>query len=135
MTVNVELLERVKHHILEEPLRLDMSIWISHHEKGPYTPACGTIGCIAGWAIELSGGEKLSKEMSQKGIFGQADIATELLGLTPLVAKRVFHVDSWPHPLRAEEWEAEDIEDVAMRRLALARITARRIDHLIETGE
>lgn len=55
-SVNVKLLRRIKKHILEEPKRFDMQ-FIRHPLIGiqkAKIPACGTVCCIAGWAIKLT---------------------------------------------------------------------------------
>jgi hypothetical protein len=54
------LLGDVIEAIRQEPARLDMSDWITHfHEKSIAVPeeggpACGTVACIAGWAVILA---------------------------------------------------------------------------------
>jgi hypothetical protein len=63
--VNVELLQKVKELILAEPNRLDMEDFqrtVDEYsaqrmrERGVKPPACGTTGCIAGWAVGLVDG-------------------------------------------------------------------------------
>ena len=61
MDINVELLEKVKAKIREEPRRMDMADWgrvidPRRIEGDDNLPPCGTVGCIAGWAEILSGG-------------------------------------------------------------------------------
>ena len=71
--MNVERLRKIKDHILEEPLRvnmgplicsrgnrklldanwcIDITLPLSHRRRWP---DCGTVGCIAGWEIILYG--------------------------------------------------------------------------------
>jgi hypothetical protein len=52
--MNVELLEKVKKHILAEPKRINMNNWCYKKPKSRGGPACGTVGCIAGWTVLLS---------------------------------------------------------------------------------
>lgn len=61
-----ELLRQIRALVLEEPRRLNMKTWIAAYEgrvrrndfNYPLTdtsrlPACGTVGCIAGWGLTL----------------------------------------------------------------------------------
>lgn len=56
-----DLLLRIKAIVLDEPKRLDMRWWVSRwkgkrtHDAcvDPPAPACGTVGCIAGWGALL----------------------------------------------------------------------------------
>jgi hypothetical protein len=55
MAVNVELLKKIKEHILEEPRRLHMDNFVCRVPvDSPKNPPCGTVACIAGWAVILS---------------------------------------------------------------------------------
>jgi len=51
--LNVKLLNRIKKHIIAEPKRYNQNIW-GRQVIGEDAPACGTQGCIAGWAVFLS---------------------------------------------------------------------------------
>jgi hypothetical protein len=58
-----DLLRRIKTEVLAEPLRLDMGDWVvCFHGERPIStlrraitsqPACGTVGCLAGWGMIL----------------------------------------------------------------------------------
>lgn len=130
--MNVELLERVKAHILEDPRRLDMELWIQDKMYGPDSPPCGTVGCIAGWAVELTEGGAAHFRSSYI-----TEEARKLLDLTFQQSGTLFHTDSWPEEFRDAYaatyknygWMAPDY------RLKQAQVTAARIDHLIQTGE
>src|ERR1700727_2591993 len=59
MSVNKELLKKVRDIIVEEPKRLNMRYWGVHEtltdpvfftDKIEY-PSCGTVACLAGWTI------------------------------------------------------------------------------------
>lgn len=60
-----ELLEEVKEVIKVDPLRYDQKIWLAREgyvefvsRKARQTaPACGTIGCVAGWVMALTTSE------------------------------------------------------------------------------
>lgn len=54
-----DLLERVCEVILEEPKRYDQGNWLFDCKKqwdGQDGPACGTVGCVAGWIGAMVGG-------------------------------------------------------------------------------
>jgi len=83
--MNVELLLKVKQHILAEPRRLDMGEWLLQGEPGEILcgstfPECGTIGCISGWAEILSG----------QGMSGEV-----VLELTPAQECELFYTTQW----------------------------------------
>jgi hypothetical protein len=136
--MNVELLQRVKQHILEEPRRLDMDDWAHTSNEAP----CGTQACIAGWACVLTGkatlnprgyytfGDPLSDSyVSPSRVGGQA------LGLTPDEADRLFYAYGaeeeedygWPNEYRLRYERATDAKEKAIA-------TADRIDRFIATN-
>lgn len=49
MTVNVDLLRKVKQQIVDHPESHDQAVWAEKR-------SCGTVCCVAGWAAHLSGG-------------------------------------------------------------------------------
>ena len=49
-----ELLGEIRKIILEEPKRYDQTDTLFHCDASdPLAPACGTIGCVAGWVVAL----------------------------------------------------------------------------------
>lgn len=124
--LNVELLERVKAHILEEPRRLDMGLWADSEGEAP----CGTVGCIAGWAIILGTGARFDRTGFQlvyrnnRPVAGFAHSAAKLLGLSIDQANEVFCVGGWPDDLA-------DMYDSARDDRGRAEATAKRINRLI----
>lgn len=56
------LLSEIRKLILEEPKRYDQGTWGRVGEHAAYyygkehVPACGTVGCVAGWVSALKGG-------------------------------------------------------------------------------
>lgn len=73
--MNVKLLREVAEHILEEPKRFQMETFISRDmdffRRRHIAPACGTVGCIAGWTCILSLGPKAEVlEGDSQAIFG-----------------------------------------------------------------
>lgn len=98
--MNVEMLLKIKAHILEEPKRVNMDVFrIRKNDMECATqpndllekhvdswPACGTVGCIAAWALMLDGMEEWWR-------CSPADWAARLLDLTN---RRLFFVEHWP---------------------------------------
>lgn len=125
--MNIELLKKVRAHILEEPKRLFMPGFLARKvsdddEGAERYPACGTIGCYAGWIYELSGehgdeGVKLSMK------------AADLAGLDHVSANRLFfeYVTGWSEEDNRKLWSGDGTPETA----ALA---AKRLDLFIESG-
>ncbi len=49
------LLQDVKRRMLEEPKRVEMDNWVEKRHPEDGGPACGTVGCFAGWVCLLKG--------------------------------------------------------------------------------
>ncbi len=91
------LLNAIARVITEEPKRLDMSVVCYRKERllrdaitdlewnKIKIPACGTVGCIAGWALVLTG---LTSESTAIG--NETWMAEMVLGLTPNQGKELF---------------------------------------------
>lgn len=132
--MNVELLRKIQKHILAEPERFAMSWWCGTGDPGKpllddsfgesnidalIAPECGTVACIAGWAVLLSDGKD--------GIYSSRYIqerAWELLG--EKAERRLFHTCKWPGKF-ANRYEK------AKTRKGKAQAAASRIDHFIKT--
>lgn len=138
--MNTKLLRQVRAHILDEPRRLRMEHGIMP-QHGKNAPACGTVGCIAGWTVIL--GNKKPTETIKDMIARLAiprsetsrrerswsaveDMATELLEIVPASAERLFYTWEWPQDLK-------DAYAVAGTAAGRARIAARRITRFIRT--
>lgn len=69
------LLRDVQRVILAEPKRVNMKTYAVDPEKEGYSnrPACGTVGCFAGWVVVLSKGRQVA-------LNGGGDEAGKLLG-------------------------------------------------------
>lgn len=106
--MNIELLNRIKAKILEEPENLKMDVF-----------HCGSAHCIGGLAQVLSGAEILNGKNWEP--------ATNLLGLTMPESDRLFELTYWPDKF------LKDYEDNIDDKQYLAKITAERIDHFIAT--
>lgn len=128
--MNTRLLRRIQKHILAEPKRFIMGDVVVHNAPGemyredgierPFA-SCGTMACIAGWALLLS--KNSSRDL---------DDAARLLGLPQpadrwlCVGDNLFYEGNWPIKYSVA-W------DKARTPRARARVAARRIDHLIKT--
>jgi hypothetical protein len=125
--MNTELLIKVREAIMAHPHNTDMVAgWILHSNF--QVAQCGTTGCIAGWAIAGGDLEKLRKRREATGAGHQVrERAKKLLDITEAQADRLFHVYAWPPSLK---WSYDSATTWRMR----AKITARRIDHFINTG-
>ena len=89
MGLNVALLKEVKRRVLAEPERVDMKYWVKQH-KVLFWP-CGSTCCIAGHAIEASGGDPDQLHELKDPLA----YAAALVGLNLLEAGRLF----WLHKL------------------------------------
>ena len=96
--LNVKLLEKIKKHILEEPLRLNMEVFqVSRDdaERGEWCgscfdpgrelqyPGCGMAACVAGWACLLY------SHRPYVGVWGLE--AKDILGLNAAEANHLFY--------------------------------------------
>lgn len=116
--MNIPLLRRIQQHIREEPTRLNMGEGIlraerarcshSHNHTPPHpTPPCGTVGCIAGWAVLLNLPKPLfehARVLFDTNYAGDTVLwismvgrAEDLLELDHVTAEKLFHVEGWSH--------------------------------------
>lgn len=157
MPINVELLQRVKAHILEEPRRIGMGHWLQRAGYGVVLkddyesplpsalhPPCGTVACIGGWAHcfqrisemerRQSGGCSNPAALQCILAFGQPSIRGErlpysnLLGLDEDQALRLFHVCHWPDEFRKR------MEMLTSGTPEYAQVVADRIDAFIKAN-
>lgn len=81
------LLSEVRTLILAEPLRYNQVSWLERQSEAIETetvfPACGTVGCVAGWVSTLVRGDTFS--WSETG-----PVATLALGLSDQQADELF---------------------------------------------
>lgn len=101
--VNVPLLRKVLEHITEHPDEHDQGVWA-------VTTPCGTVACLAGHAVAMSGGEfvwqyPVPAEVRQFGATQSASfvaetgrpvshVAQQLLGLSDEEAGDLFHAEN-----------------------------------------
>lgn len=120
--LNVELLRKIQKHILEEPRRLDMTAWL---DAAPVDVVpCGTVACIAGWALHLSNTKPGSTTEGGKW----SGPARKVLGLSYEEGDKLFYEDNWPAPFATNFCHAEGPK-------ARAKIAVARIDYLIREGK
>jgi hypothetical protein len=140
MAINVELLARVRAHILEDERRIEMSRY-ARRAYGRTAPPCGTTACIAGWAVILTDG--LPKRITDDYYASVKPRAINLLGLSEDEADRLFFVMGWPRAFHDRYRAAErfidehDDEDEKADKAgeSKAQIVADLIDHIIRTGK
>lgn len=75
------LLQDVKRAMREEPRRVDMDTWLRRMDPRNLcyecyeAPACGTVGCFAGWVVLLAGGSPRTRpfnvESKARSILGE----------------------------------------------------------------
>lgn len=125
----IKLLQQVKEHILAEPQKLDMEVFIE--DRGE---SCGTVACIAGWTTLLT--TKLKPHQCDEDLMYSAfSIARKELSLSISQAQRLFYpwvgqsnddrVETWPKKV----WKCYKDGNKEQK----AAITAARIDHFIAT--
>jgi len=126
-------LRKAVKHILAEPRRYDQDRTLMKVEPGKqfyYTtigaykaPACGTVGCLAGWVTALS--LPLDESMRVEPV----SYASDKLGLNPYQRDTLFGVvERWPTKYSDQYCAAKTPKQVA-------RVAARRVEHFIKTGE
>jgi hypothetical protein len=131
--MNVELLEKVKEHILLKPRTFIMGSFIETIGEVPgrttfYNDAgdiikfdkCGTAACIAGWATILH-------EKTNQIPYGKIqDRAKSILGITESQSNRLFYDTFWPKDFYNRYLTAKSQKQ-------RAQVAAERIDHFIAT--
>ena len=86
------LLSEVRRLILEEPLRYCQGDWLKRLEDysdansqyAPTFPACGTIGCVAGWVATLKGPTNQRYSLV-------SEVAESILGINSTQAEVLFN--------------------------------------------
>jgi hypothetical protein len=127
--MNVELLQKVKAHVLEEPRRVFMGAWclqdVHIRLNGLQVPDCNTIACISGWSAQLYNQDRrLSIGMPGYVRDREGEIA---LDITLEQAGRLFYLVEWPDDLYFK------IKDTILQSTEYAQVVAERIDRFIAT--
>jgi len=138
--MNIEMLNRVKQTILDEPRKLDMNVFLKRYpdemlgRAEDFTP-CGTHACIAGWACILDIMDKRGitvEEISRDTIRNKDDYENEygkagkILAINRVEQYKLFYLEDWP----SEFTKRYDDSKTAQER---AEVTAQRIEHFIAT--
>jgi len=75
------LLNAVKRAIREEPKRVDMSLFCDTRSKSDGGPACGTVGCFAGWVAILGRRpNEIANPYDRPNAYSPRGTAVQLLG-------------------------------------------------------
>lgn len=141
---------KARDRILEEPKRLEMSAYLIREREEEGGPACGTVGCIAGWARLSSLSIRKIRNLSDAEFFkldddsprwvvrqmerqeGYRELARDRSGgltwLVHLRSRALFHVSVWPASFQRRY-------DATKTQRARARVTADRITYFVRTGE
>ncbi len=90
------LFDAIEATILEEPKRIRMSDWAFNPSEllPDEMPACGTVGCIAGWACAIASGARGEAFFRHRRDCWNT--ARQLLELTEQESCQLFFVNSWP---------------------------------------
>lgn len=123
--MNVELLEKVKEAILEEPLRIDMNTWANEDKSVP----CGTVGCIYGWGQAITTklrGKELWEQIKRKFATITATLDNPF-DISTVQASRLYYEYNWPSEYR------DKLLDFEPQTPEYAQVVADRIDHFIAT--
>jgi hypothetical protein len=127
------LLRRVVRHIKAEPLRYDQDetlIKVAPGEDFYYTnfgyrpaPACGTVGCLAGWVAALT----LPKEKART--VNPIKYASLKLGLDEGQERRLFgSICDWPNKFHQAYYRAKTPAKVA-------KVAGDRVEYFIKHGK
>lgn len=119
---------------------MDMATFAARAELYDFKepPACGTVGCIAGWGIILDSRKPKSKfktlipSIRRSVAFCGNAIdrrAADVFGIPLHQATALFYSSNWPIEFRRK------MENLNTGTKAYARVVCRRIDHFIATGE
>lgn len=85
------LLSEIVALIRDEPRRLDMSMPLDTDAKNAYelAPSCGTVGCVAGWAVMLRGNPNAKIPITTQGadILGIPNAVVDLFYVFPKTSR------------------------------------------------
>jgi hypothetical protein len=144
--MNVRLLRKIQKYITAVPARYDQNEILAKGTPGTrhgylwdlntkqLFPECGTIGCIAGWAVTLYRGQ-IKRDLDKLGYLGSAQ---RLLKLDDDQAIRLFSAindrndrNDWD----TDVWPPKFVEayNKAKTFKQRAKVASLRIDHFIKT--
>ena len=138
--MNIEMLNRVKQTILDEPRKVNMHVFLERYtinmmkEESAYIPPCGTHACIAGWACILDAMDKrgitieeINWDTIRNNYMNVHGKARKILAISWEEQNKLFYLKDWP-PEFAKRY---DDSETAQER---AEATAQRIEHFIATN-
>jgi hypothetical protein len=122
MTLNIELLQKVKEQIKGQSVLFNMGMW---SEPIQFTDdfgdeRCGTCMCIGGWAASIAGAQADVKKSSE--YYGL------VLGIENHTHGNLFFINEWPEPYRSRYIEAHINDNFTAR----ANVGCEYIDWFIE---
>ncbi len=124
-----KLLELVAQAIEAEPLRVNMDQWLVHGwdlkalKADDRAPACGIVGCIAGWVCVL---HDKRKKVTDTYANQAENHAIDTLGLK-FGTDTLFYISYWPAKFRRK------IQQMGTGTPEYAAVVAARIRHFIAT--
>ncbi len=132
--MNKPLLKHIIALIEAEPKRIWMGTWFARGVLKEYMPPCGTVACIAGWALILSErkpNESFSvvRDRCRKTVIDPQARGATALGITERQSERLFYHTSWPR--RFARPYGKSYENAEQR----SRVVVRRIRHFMRTGK
>ena len=129
----IDLLNKVKAYILEEPKRFNMNWWGKRKghicdPDGDSIPPCGTVCCIAGTMYLLSHQENLKdisdSQFYDRMLFDAEAYASDILETSVNNMHPLFYIENWPEEFRIPYLNSYDLKEKA-------KITCERIDYYI----
>lgn len=158
-TPNITLFREIQQYFMDEPRRVIMRDWVDKDIVEDFAPPCGTVSCIGGTALLLSGyTPSRIDRLNRETVFRRAE---ELLGLpvttrkqlafgegsTSTIGMRLFLLSHWPKAM-ARKHDAISQAQYDMRpcfspgnpkrfkalKLAQAKLVCKRIDLFLEKG-
>ena len=150
MKINVEALQEVKQHILEEPRRFFMEGWGFVNGKGygidakdipsDVSPPCQTSGCIAGHLVMLNN-KKYDRDIRSDlflsytygGLILFNKSKNDKLTIEEMkIIENVFYNEKWDSPYNIKYLELSRLFPGLDRRTRIAQLTAEYIDYICE---
>lgn len=151
---SIKMLCQLQRYILAEPKRFNLSLWGISCDPKAYKklhatdedakvlkkqrPPCGSVGCLAGNVLVMTGKIVPSRHFDGKEIYDfpetSPDLAQQRLGLDDEQARRLFYLTRWGFHLGWPDKFARRLDQCSPGTKAYAKVASDRIDHYIATG-